>query len=67
MPTNRSTTEEAFAAGLVALRAQGLEPSDFAKDLAQQVIDGKITGQQMEETLLERYRKQDAITTNCGD
>ena len=43
-PESRCTHKEGFAAGLVALRAQGLEPPDFAKGLAADVIAGNITG-----------------------
>jgi hypothetical protein len=51
----RSTREEAFAAGLVAQRAAGLEPSDFAKELAARVVAGEITGRDMEAALLEHH------------
>ena len=56
----RATHEEGFKAGLLALRAQGLEPSDFAKDLAAKVIAGTITSQEMEDALNEHYRSRAA-------
>jgi len=52
----RATHEEGFLAGLLALRAQGVEPSDFAKDLATKVIAGTMTKQEMEDALNEHYR-----------
>lgn len=51
----RSTDAEAFAAGLVALRSAGLEPSDFAKELAAKVIAGEISADEMEAVLLEHH------------
>ncbi|MGA2394273.1 MAG: antitoxin VbhA family protein [Candidatus Lustribacter sp.] len=51
----RSTDAEAFAAGLVALRAAGLEPSDYAKELAARVIAGEISVDDMEAALLEHH------------
>lgn len=63
MNQHRSTTAEAYAAGLAALRAKGLEPSGFAKDLAERVIKGEITSREMEERLLQHYREQDARKT----
>jgi hypothetical protein len=61
--TPRSTHDEALAAGLVSLRAQGLEPSDYAKDLARKVAAGEITPQAMEDALLDRYRKREVVAT----
>ena len=52
----RCSLEEAAAAGLVAMRAAGLEPSDEAKELMGRVVAGEITPQQMEDILLEKYR-----------
>lgn len=58
MPETRATYEEGLAAGLVALRAQGLEPSDTAKDLARRVAAGEITPREMEDALLARHEQQ---------
>ena len=63
MPETRATYEEGLAAGLVALRAQGLEPSDFAKALAVKVAANEITPKEMEHALLAHHRKQTLITT----
>lgn len=63
MPEPRSTLNEALAAGLVSLRAQDLEPSDYAKDLARKVADGQMTAQAMEDALVERHRKREVIAT----
>lgn len=62
----RATHEEGFQAGLLALRAQGLEPSDFAKDLAAKVIAGTITSQQMEDALNGHYRARTAAKKPDG-
>ena len=52
----RCSLEEAFDAGLVALRAAGLEPSDDAKELAARVVAGEITPQEMQAVLVAKYR-----------
>jgi hypothetical protein len=56
----RSTIEYALKAGLVAMRAQGLEPPEYGKELAMRVQRGEITLDQMEEILLKRYADEDA-------
>jgi len=63
MPEVRSTYAEAAAAGLVALRAQGLEPSDFAKELAMKVASREITPKQMTEMLVEHHHKQSLVVS----
>ncbi len=57
---HRSTIEDALQAGLLAHRAQGLEPPQYGKDLAAQVAAGEITLQEMEDILLARFAAEDA-------
>ena len=52
----RCSLDEAFDAGLMALRAAGLEPSHDAKQLAARVVSGEITPWQMEAMLIAKYR-----------
>jgi hypothetical protein len=52
---SRAPIEEAVVAGLGALRAAGLEPSDYAKELAVQVAGGEITTDEMEAALAEHH------------
>lgn len=52
----RCSLEEAAAAGLVAMRAAGLEPSGYAKELMARVITGEITPREMEAILIAKYR-----------
>jgi hypothetical protein len=52
----RCSREDAVEAGLVAMRAAGLEPTAFAKELAQQYSDGTISLDQWEAAMLEHYR-----------
>jgi hypothetical protein len=63
MPETRATHREGFEAGLVALRAQGLEPSDYAKELAEQVSAGEMTPREMEDRLIDHYRSRTAVQT----
>ena len=51
----RGAIDEAIAAGLVAQRAQGLEPSPYAKALALKVSSGEISLSEMEELLLKHH------------
>ena len=53
---SRCSLEEAAAAGLVAMRAAGLEPSDAAKELMARVIAGEIIPREMEALLITKYR-----------
>ena len=48
--------KEAATAGLVGMRAAGLEPSDAAKELMARVIAGEITPQEMEAIKIAKYR-----------
>ena len=52
----RCSLEEADAAGLVAIRGAGLEPSDDAKELMIRVVSGKLTPGEMEVILIAKYR-----------
>jgi hypothetical protein len=58
MGERRASDAEGFAAALVALRAQGLEPSEYAKELARKVVAGEMTLADMEGTLEAHYRAQ---------
>jgi hypothetical protein len=60
-PGLRGSYAEGLAAGLVALRAQGLEPSDYAKSLAEQVAGGKMTLEDMEEALVSSHSREHAV------
>jgi hypothetical protein len=61
----RSSIEDALKAGLVAMRAQGLEPPEYGKELAMRVERGEITLDQMEEILLKRYADEDAARSEA--
>jgi hypothetical protein len=60
--TQRGTIDEAVAAGLVAQRAQGIEPSAYAKGLALRVASGEMSLAEMEELLL-KYHGQNQTKT----
>jgi hypothetical protein len=62
MSEPRSTLEEAAKAGLIALQAQGLEPSQYARDLMAKVVVGELTPHEMEATLVEYYRRKTRAT-----
>jgi hypothetical protein len=64
MPETRATYDEAAAAGLVALRGQGLEPDDFAKDLARKLAGHEITLGEMRDATQEHYRKRAHTVAN---
>jgi hypothetical protein len=53
----RAAVEQGFEAGLVALRAQGLEPSDVAKRLAERVCAGRMTLKEMAQILVARHSR----------
>lgn len=58
MSAERATLAQGFEAGLVALRAQGLEPSDFAKILAERVCAGRMTLEEMTAILLAHHARK---------
>ena len=63
MSENRASYAEGVSAGLVALRAQGLEPSDYAKELAARVANHEITPGEMERALVAYHRNRSATVT----
>jgi hypothetical protein len=54
-PDPTPDAERAAAEALATHQLEGLEPSDLARQLLQQLTDGKLTPEEMRERLRQRY------------